>query len=85
MIFTPFTSPEAAYKACEAAGLQPLRSPDHQFGTKYGVCPPGFSRYINCYGDRDFLAWCNDYFRLGAGVDPNPCPSTLAPSTSLYF
>lgn len=63
MIYTPFTSPEAALAACEAAGLQPLHGPDHQFGTKYGVCPPGFATYINCYGDWDFLAWCNWYFR----------------------
>lgn len=63
MTFTPFTTPEAAFEACEAAGLQPLRGTDHQFGTKYGVCPSGFERYINCYGDRDFLAWCNEFFR----------------------
>lgn len=66
MIFTPFETPEAALAACEAAGLQPLVGSDHQCGTKYGVCPPGFSSYINCYGDRDFLAWCNGHFRMVA-------------------
>lgn len=66
MTFTPFETPEAALAACESAGLQPLVGSDHQFGTKYGVCPPGFSTYINCYGDRDFLAWCNGHFRMVA-------------------
>ena len=66
MTFTPFSTPEAALAACEAAGLQPLVGSDHQFGTTYGVCPPGFSTYIHRYGDRDFLAWCNGYFRMVA-------------------
>lgn len=66
MIFTPFETHEAALEACEAAGLQPLVGSDHQFGTKYGVCPPDFERYINCYGDKDFLAWCNGHFRTVA-------------------
>lgn len=57
-----FTSIDRALAACEDAGLQPLVGSDHQFGTKYGVCPPGFQQYINCYGDRQFLAWCNEYF-----------------------
>lgn len=61
---TTLTSPEAAFAACEAAGLEPLRGSDHQFGTKYGVFLPGAERYLNFYGDEAFLRWFNYYDRL---------------------
>lgn len=64
MTFTPFTSPEAALEACEAAGLEPLQGCDYPTGNKYAVFLPGFERYINCYGDAQFLSWANSYFRM---------------------
>lgn len=60
------TTPEAAFAACEASGLEPLRGSDHQFGTKYGVLLPGFDRYVNIYTDESFLRFCNHYFRVVA-------------------
>lgn len=83
MTFTPFETPEAALAACESAGLQPLVGSDHQFGTKYGVCPPGFQQYINCYGDQDFLAWCNSFFKSQACPGPTrPEQVATSPKTS---
>lgn len=59
-----FSTPEAAFAACEAAGLEPLQGSDHQFGRKYGVFLPGFDHYINIYTDASFLRFCDHYFRV---------------------
>lgn len=66
MITACFVNPQAAFEACEAAGLDPLRGHDHQFVTKYGVLLPGFDRYVNIYTDEGFLRFCNNYFRVFA-------------------
>lgn len=58
-----FTTVEESLAYLKTSKCAPLSRIDGLGEQVYAVCPPGFSRYIDIYGDADLIRWANAYRR----------------------